>query len=604
MNAGLRSKSVFPVSLLVLLALLAAALASITAYNSWSPLQIQNDGVQYLSTAKNIVNGHGVATDTLAFGPHFQGKIPGPQTMWPPGYPALIALLASVTSDFERAALLVNIVAHFVGALLLGLLLLRCGLPGVWALIGASVFYLTFFQWKFIGGLLSEPVFSASILASLCLLPNVKSSGNTRYLLCGILLAVVLLVRHSAVIYIAGVGIGVFILLCRQVAIRAESVKGLIVKCMLLGGPGVLLFAGLMIRVRLTTSSAIAVHGTHAPEDLYFFLSTVFSELGWFLGFYGYGDGIPVIIGKVMTIVFIALLVFWCMLSLGRSRTNRKFIADTTTGAAQSNLFYQEKYRNFRTVLFMVVTIHTVLFFVYFGYCMMTEIPLKFSRRYFFQIHSGLLTMFLAIIYAGWQSRPVSAESMSIGQPPAQSRINMSLALLVLVFFVTAQIHSSASVSLKQQRNGDILRMLELSLDSTIVAGNNSVNTVRKLVDACFKTSSKDPANRNRVQREQGVIWSGQGQMLHQHLRVPTIALANRYRETEMDFDSFSNDIETYNIRMLVMMPYWALENARKIPGIVEWATAENMPVLEVSGYAADLTHKTYVVFVDESCAP
>ena len=52
------------------------------------------------------------------------------------------------------------------------------------------------------------------------------------------------------------------------------------------------------------------------------------------------------------------------------------------------------------------------------------------------------------------------------------------------------------------------------------------------------------------------------------------------------------------------MVPTWALENAWKIPGILEWAVDQNMPVLEVSGYADDPTQNTFVVFVDRSCAP
>ena len=87
MNSDSGTNSFLPVPLLLVLALLIAVVSSITAYNSWDDSSIMNDGVQYLSTAKNMANGHGITTDTLAFGPHFQGRIPGPQTMWPPGYP-------------------------------------------------------------------------------------------------------------------------------------------------------------------------------------------------------------------------------------------------------------------------------------------------------------------------------------------------------------------------------------------------------------------------------------------------------------------------------------------------------------------------------------
>lgn len=588
-----------PFFLLIMLTALLVVIASLAAYASWGVDKIQNDGVQYLSTARNVIDGNGFSTDTLAFGPHFQKRIPGPQTVWPPGYPALIVLGNVLTNDLQLSALWINIAAHFAGSLILFLLLLRCGVSRTWSLAGAVVFYLTDTQWRFIDGLLSEPVFSVAILASLLALPNIKTSSSFRYLICGLLVASTLLIRHPGVLFIAGAGIGVFLLLFRQVLKREESIKGLVVKCLFLGGPGILLFAAFMLRIRIVTDTAISVSGADVPENIYYYVSSVFSELGWFFGFYAEGAPLPEVVGKILNLLFVALLAVWMMLCIGRWIAKRKEFSTVQHDKVSANGFDAGKHRDFRTVLITVVVIHTLLFFLYFGFCTLTDVPLKFSRRYFFQLYSGLLALLVIIVFAGSRkgvSNRENGNSLMFGNTTA------FLGGTAFILFAIAQVHAFSGTSLAHDRNREILRMLDFPVTSGSYADNPT--SFRKLVDTCFNIDSiiATSGKNLSVARDEGIIWSDQGQILHQYLGIPTIALANRYQNDEIDFVQLEEDVEAYNIRLMVLVPDWAFENEWKIPKILEWAESNDFQIWEVAGYVEDLSRNTYIIAIDSNC--
>ncbi len=84
-------------ALMVLLAVrLATAGASLT-----------NDGYQYLSEAGNIRSGNGFSTSIVHFDEEqSHGRIPAPLTTFPPGYPAIIALLSYLGLSLKTSAVL------------------------------------------------------------------------------------------------------------------------------------------------------------------------------------------------------------------------------------------------------------------------------------------------------------------------------------------------------------------------------------------------------------------------------------------------------------------------------------------------------------------
>ena len=65
----------------------------------------QNDSAQYVSMAKNLIAGHGVATSLVWTEEHYRlGGVPVVQTNLPPGYPVLIALVSRLGVEPLRAA--------------------------------------------------------------------------------------------------------------------------------------------------------------------------------------------------------------------------------------------------------------------------------------------------------------------------------------------------------------------------------------------------------------------------------------------------------------------------------------------------------------------
>src|SRR5262245_42527564 len=55
---------------------------------------VTTDTAQYMGVARNIVDGKGITTSIIYYEEQYrQARIPAQQTVWPPGYPALIASL-------------------------------------------------------------------------------------------------------------------------------------------------------------------------------------------------------------------------------------------------------------------------------------------------------------------------------------------------------------------------------------------------------------------------------------------------------------------------------------------------------------------------------
>jgi hypothetical protein len=78
---------------LLVVTVLAANLAMVAQY---SPDRLANDAAQYVSEARQILAGRGLATDIAYYDEHhLLGRFPVPQTVFPPGYPLAIAAVAA-----------------------------------------------------------------------------------------------------------------------------------------------------------------------------------------------------------------------------------------------------------------------------------------------------------------------------------------------------------------------------------------------------------------------------------------------------------------------------------------------------------------------------
>ncbi len=104
------------------------------------PVTLFNDSVQYIAGSDSFASGMGYATPVLYFDEHFRsGLMPAPQTVWPPGYPAMMSLLHWLGITSLEAGTAVSLVSFALLVSLVFLLTARltgsmpaAGLAALW----------------------------------------------------------------------------------------------------------------------------------------------------------------------------------------------------------------------------------------------------------------------------------------------------------------------------------------------------------------------------------------------------------------------------------------------------------------------------------------
>ncbi len=138
---------------------------------------LRNDAAQYLSVARHLALGQGALTDLIYYDTHYAfGTVPAPQTVFPPGLPALVALVSLLGSGVVQAMLVVNAAAVALLPLLTYLLCVQLGGRGIGTAAVATLLSLT--ATSVVNGLQgnSEVLFT---LVSVCALA-VASGGMRR----------------------------------------------------------------------------------------------------------------------------------------------------------------------------------------------------------------------------------------------------------------------------------------------------------------------------------------------------------------------------------------------------------------------------------------
>lgn len=173
-----------------------------------NPLGLTNDGAQYLSGARNLRAGQGYATSILYFDEHYRsGRVPSPQTVWPPAYSAALAGLgaAGLTEDTSVRVLGVISLGAILGlAFLLGVTLsgslLGGSLAALWA--GASTELLFYVRTPS-----TELAFIALVLGALAAAAGAEAGRAGRWIAAGLLAAAATYVRYAGLFVAAGLGL-------------------------------------------------------------------------------------------------------------------------------------------------------------------------------------------------------------------------------------------------------------------------------------------------------------------------------------------------------------------------------------------------------------
>jgi hypothetical protein len=170
----------------------------IHATRSFTP-EIQGDGAVYLSTAEGL-RGHGLPT--VAFNLNWDGFTPKqaaafhgrvPSTVFPPGYPAALALTSVVAGGVRSAARALDVILVVVNLLLVGWLTARmtanrsviaATVPAVLLLFYTDtrrIFFIPLFGWlQLHRSVTSEPLFMTFSMVGLLALHGALTAGPAR----------------------------------------------------------------------------------------------------------------------------------------------------------------------------------------------------------------------------------------------------------------------------------------------------------------------------------------------------------------------------------------------------------------------------------------
>lgn len=483
----------------------------------WHSALITDDGVQYLSTARNWLLGNGLSTNALIYEPHFQGKLPAPQTVWPPGFPLLVALAGSVGFELATSALMLNLTLNAISALLVYLILKRCVVKPKLAVISASLFYFTAYPWYFAAAIMSEPLFTCLVLASIYFLPPVGDPRLRCWMISGVLLACSIATRYSGVFVAASFGLGLFYQFVYQspVCDRFRIVRSLtgFLLCLLIP---IALFVFLNLRSWMLSGSSERRTGVIEARSAFDTLWQYFEQASVLIGF---KDGL-LFTGDVDTWMFFTFMIVCILISMPVFTMRREVSTNVTV----------ESVTALRSTTVVVLLTHIAMFSAYLIYSSLTDAPLSITYRYLYQIYPAVFIIMCLIITT------VSEKNL-----PQQAVTAFRFLLCTLILtFVLAQINMISGFKEHYQRGIDSRELVSLKL----LKGS----TVSEVVKSCVGA----PASAEKTAHT--ALWSNEGVLLHLNTGVNTISLPSTYTSTGFDSDQIKSYIETYQIRLFVFI--------------------------------------------------
>jgi hypothetical protein len=131
-----------------------------SSMRAFRPLPLDNDSYQYLNVAENLNHGRGLTTSLIYFDTErSHGRIPGPLTSLPPGYPVVIAITSRLGVSPEGAGRGVSCVCYAGTAALLAWALILIGVPTFWRQLVLLLFATNAAALEFATWVMTEPLY-------------------------------------------------------------------------------------------------------------------------------------------------------------------------------------------------------------------------------------------------------------------------------------------------------------------------------------------------------------------------------------------------------------------------------------------------------------
>lgn len=165
------------------------------------------DTAQALSVARNLQAGNGFATGIIYYEEHYcLNSWPAPQTVFPIGYPALLAALGWTGMSLRSATAVIGVTGFFLVPFAIFTATVRMGRRPLTAVILAAQWLCFPMLWHNVWERQTEMMFISLTLSSLILLQG-KSTGYRELLLAGFLAAIAMTLRYAGIFWILAAGL-------------------------------------------------------------------------------------------------------------------------------------------------------------------------------------------------------------------------------------------------------------------------------------------------------------------------------------------------------------------------------------------------------------
>jgi hypothetical protein len=186
---------------------LAALVVAVWLFSLKNVAYLDIDAAQYLSAARNFLDGYGVSSSLVYYEEQLiQGRIPAPQTVFPPGMPVVIAPLLAIDLAPGDAAHLAGVLFFCATGILIAVVLRRLGVSPLLTLAGTLIWYVQGTAWANVVIGRTETLFTLLVFLAAAMLLDSRERLQ-RYVLAGAFAAAAVLVRYQGIFFILALGV-------------------------------------------------------------------------------------------------------------------------------------------------------------------------------------------------------------------------------------------------------------------------------------------------------------------------------------------------------------------------------------------------------------
>ena len=182
-------------------------IATFCLWKSDNDRTLHPDIAHATSAARNLLTGNGFSTDLICYEQHYQQQVwPAKQTVFPFGYPSMIAALRSLGVPFRTAAQILSLSGFFCVPLLIFFAARRMERTPMIAMLLGLLWQCAPMNWYNVHEKQTESLFVAFTLGSMILL-FAKENRTSRFLLAGLCAGIACSLRYAGVFWLLTVGI-------------------------------------------------------------------------------------------------------------------------------------------------------------------------------------------------------------------------------------------------------------------------------------------------------------------------------------------------------------------------------------------------------------